>query len=51
MATTQDYYSLTAIVWRMKLKLKMFMNTLIRIKKCLILAINQPSQVTLIQTN
>ena len=38
-----DYYSLTLIVWCMKLKLKMFMKTLIKTKKCLIFVIIQLS--------
>ena len=33
MITTQDYYSLTLVVWCMKLKRKIFMNILIKIKK------------------
>ena len=43
-ATTQDYYIKTIIVQCMKLKLKMSMNILAAIKKCLILVIIQPSQ-------
>ena len=42
---TQDYYSLTFIVWCMKLKPKMFMNISVRINKSLILAIIQLSQI------
>ena len=49
---TQDYYSLTLIVWCMKLKLKMFMKILVRMKKFLILEIFLPSEkLMMIQTN
>ena len=44
MLATQDYYSLKLIVWCMKFKPKMFMKILVRIKKCLILAVIQLSQ-------
>ena len=39
--TTQDYSSLTLIVWCIKLKLKMFRKILVRIKKWLISVIVQ----------
>ena len=52
MVTAQDYNSLTLIVCCMKLKPKMFINNLVRMKKCLILAIIQLIQnIMMIQTN
>ena len=52
MVKTQDYYSLTLIVWCVKLKIKIFMRILIRIEKCSILAIIHLSQnIMMIQTN
>ena len=39
--TTQDYSSLTLIVWCIKLKLKMFRKILVRLKKWLISVIVQ----------
>ena len=50
--TTQGYYSLTLIVWSMKLKLKMFIKILGKTRKCLTLVIIQLSQnIMMIQTN
>ena len=36
MVIIQEYYSLTLIVWCMKLEPKTFMKILVKIKKCLI---------------
>ena len=52
MTTNQSYYLQTLIVQCMKLKLKISMNILAAIKKCLILVIIRLSQNTvMIQTN
>ena len=51
MVTNQHYYSVTLIVWSMKLKAKMFMKVLVRKKKCLILATILLSENIMIQTN
>ena len=48
MATNQNYYSQTLIVSCMKLKLKMSMNNLAAIKKCLISLVFQLNQNTVI---
>ena len=52
MVADQDHYSVTLIVWCMKLKLKIYMNILVRIEKCLISEIILVSQnIMMIRTN
>ena len=45
MVTTQGYYSLTLIVWCIKLKLEIFMKILVWIKKYLILVVILQSKI------
>ena len=51
MVAIQNYYSQTLIIWGTKLKKKMLMKILVKIKKCLILAIIVLSQNIMIGWN
>ena len=50
--TIQEYYSLTLIIWCMRVEPEMFVRILVRIEKCLILLIIQLNlRIKMIQTN